>query len=82
MLRVYLADSPNEARIVDTIDTHINRVVDMGFLRRMRNTEDVFEVRRILKAFVDGQWLADLDQKLDAYLAELAGLAGGNGEGD
>jgi len=30
-------------------------------------------VRRILKAFVDGQWLADFDQRLAAYAALLAG---------
>jgi hypothetical protein len=73
MLRVYLPDSSNEARLVDSIDGHINRVVDLGFLRRLHNQDDVFEVRRILKAFVDGQWLADLDRRLDDYLDELAG---------
>lgn len=73
MLRLYLPDSSNEARIVETIDAHINRVVDMGFLRRMRNEDDMFEVRRILKAYVDGQWLADLDRRLDEYLDLLSG---------
>ena len=33
----------------------------------------LFEVRRILKAFVDGQWLADFDQRLAEYAAELLG---------
>ena len=28
---------------------------------------DLFEVRRILKAFVDAQWLADFDARLAAY---------------
>lgn len=79
MLRLYLPDSSNEARIVETIDAHINRVVDLGFLRRMRNEEDMFEVRRILKAFVDGQWLADLDRRLDEYLDLLAGTGAGQG---
>jgi hypothetical protein len=32
-----------------------------------------FEVRRILKAFVDAQWLADLDGRLAAYQAHLNG---------
>jgi Domain of unknown function (DUF4194) len=73
MLRVYLPASSNEARLVDSIDGHINRAVDLGFLRRLHNQEEVFEVRRILKAFVDGQWLADLDRRLDDYLDELAG---------
>jgi hypothetical protein len=30
-----------------------------------------FEVRRILKAFVDAQWLAEFDARLAAYQAEL-----------
>ena len=28
-----------------------------------------YEVRRILKAFVDAQWLADFDERLAAYYA-------------
>jgi hypothetical protein len=71
MLRVYLPGSTNEVRIVDSIDGHINRIVDLGFLRRLHNQEDTFEVRRILKAFVDGQWLAEFDRRLDEYLHEL-----------
>jgi len=78
MLRLYLPPSTNEARLVDNIDTNINRVVEMGFLRRPRGQEDLFEVRRILKAYVDGQWLADFDARLDEYLAELA-LTGSEG---
>ena len=31
----------------------------------------MFEVRRILKAFVDAQWLADFDARLAAYQAQL-----------
>jgi uncharacterized protein (DUF2267 family) len=72
MFRLYLPPSTNEARVVDNIDTNINRVVEMGFLRRPRGQEDLFEVRRILKAYIDGQWLADFDARLDEYVAELA----------
>ncbi len=72
MLRLYLPPSTNEARMVDSIDANINRVVEMGFLRRPRGQEDLFEVRRILKAYVDGQWLAEFDARLDEYVDELA----------
>ena len=72
MLRLYLPRSTNEVRLVDSIESHINRVVEMGFLRRPRGQEDLYEVRRILKAYVDGQWLADFDARLDEYVAELA----------
>jgi hypothetical protein len=30
-------------------------------------------VRRILKAFVDGQWLSEFDQRLAEYAAQLVG---------
>ncbi len=30
-------------------------------------------MRRILKSFVDAQWLADFDARLSAYAAQLAG---------
>ena len=71
MLRLYLPESTNEARLVDSVDTHLNRIIDMGFLRRLRGQDDLFEVRRIIKAYVDAQWLSDFDARLDEYLDEL-----------
>ncbi len=71
MLRLFMPESSNDARLVDQIDAHLNKVVDMGFLRRLRGEKDLFEVRRILKAFVDGQWLAELDARLEEYAMEL-----------
>ncbi len=72
-MRVFLPATSNEARLADKIDTYLGKAVDLGFLRPAKNAEPVFEVRRILKAFVDGQWLADFD----ARLAEYAALAEG-----
>ena len=88
MVRVFLPDTSNEARLIDRIDAHLNRVVDLGFLRRMKadpgavdgaGARSTFEVRRILKAFVDAQWLAEFDARLAEYRALLAGtgLEGG-----
>ncbi len=73
MVRVFLPETSNEARLTDQIDAHINKVVELGFLRPAKNSEQTYEVRRILKAFVDGQWLADFDTKLAEYAALLAG---------
>ena len=67
MMRVFLPDAANQARLNDRIGANINHVVDMGFLRRLRGTNDRFEVRRILKAFIDAQWLADFDRRLAGY---------------
>lgn len=80
MLRVFLPASSNEARLLDQIDAHINKAVDLGFLRPAKSAEPVFEVRRILKAFVDGQWLADFDAKLAEYAATLTGETTSSGD--
>jgi Domain of unknown function (DUF4194) len=73
IVRVFLPATSNEARLTDQIEAHINKAVDLGFLRPVNNSEQTYEVRRILKAFVDGQWLADFDTKLAEYAALLAG---------
>lgn len=51
---------------MDQAETHLNRIVDLGFVRRLKNhtgSVPLFEVRRILKAFVDAQWLAEFDAR-------------------
>jgi hypothetical protein len=80
MLRVFVPATSNETRLLDQIDAHINKAVDLGFLRAAKSTEPVYEVRRILKAFVDGQWLADFDAKLAGYAATLTGEATSSGD--
>jgi hypothetical protein len=72
MMRVFLPVTSNEVRLADKIDAHLAKAVDLGFLRPAKNAEPVYEVRRILKAFVDGQWLAEFDTKLAEYAALLA----------
>jgi hypothetical protein len=69
IMRVFLPATSNEARLADKIDSYISKAVDLGFLRPARNAEPVYEVRRILKAFVDAQWLADFDARLAEYAA-------------
>jgi hypothetical protein len=71
MMVMFMSTSSNEARIVDIIDRTIGKVVDLGFLRRMPSQDGQFEVRRVLKAFVDGQWLSEFDARLAEYAAEL-----------
>ena len=76
LLRVFLPEGSNEARLIDQVDAHLNRVVDLGFVRRLRGQDGLFEVQRILKAFVDAQWLAEFDARLATYRAQLEGKAG------
>ncbi len=77
LVRVFVPETANEVRRIDQIETHINRIADLGFVRRLKPAGSAsgpatYEVRRILKAFVDAQWLADFADRLKAYKDQLA----------
>ncbi len=67
LVRLFQEERTNEARTADRVDADIARVVELGFLRKLRGQEDSFEVRRLLKSFVDAQWLDAFEQKLASY---------------
>lgn len=67
LLQDFLPVGATEARLIDRIDAHIKRVGELGFLRELPGQPGHFEVRRILEAFVDAQWLAEFDARLAEY---------------
>jgi hypothetical protein len=83
LIRVFLPAGSNEARLIDQVDTHLNKAAELGFVRRLKTQPGqpaTIEVRRILKAFVDAQWLADFDARLAAYRATLASSTRGDAD--
>ncbi|UOD82331.1 DUF4194 domain-containing protein [Paenarthrobacter ureafaciens] len=73
MVAVFLPESSNEARILDRLGTNIKKVVELGFLRKLRGETGTYEVARILKAYVDAQWLEEFDARLADYRESLTG---------
>jgi hypothetical protein len=71
LVRVFLPVGSNETRLVDQVETHLNKIAELGFVRKLRGQDGMYEVLRILKAFVDAQWLAQFDERLAAYRATL-----------
>lgn len=75
LIRVFLPETSNEAKLMDQMETHLNKIVELGFLRKLKvaaGQTSMFEVRRILKAFVDAQWLAQFDTRLASYQVQLS----------
>lgn len=73
MMKVFLPDGTNEAGLVERIETDLGKVENLGFVRQLRNENNIYEVCRILKNFVDANWLAGIDQLLAEYLAYVKG---------
>ena len=80
LIRMFLPQTADEAKLVRRIDSHINKAIELGFVRRLRGQDERYEVLRILKSFVDAQWLQDFNERLQAY-REYPGLGGDDSAG-
>jgi Domain of unknown function (DUF4194) len=76
MVSLFRPESSNEARTLDRLRADIKKVVELGFLRKLKGQAGTYEVARILKAFVDAQWMEEFDARLADYRAALDGTLG------
>lgn len=67
MMSVFLPGRANEVKTGDQINACINKIVDYGFLRELKNDAKCYEIQRIMKAFVDADWLNNIENKLREY---------------
>lgn len=67
MMRPFQPDSTNEVKLAEKAAADLNKVKELGFVRPLRNGGDRYEVMRILKAYIDAQWLEGFEEKLAAY---------------
>lgn len=70
-MRLFMTLNANEAKLSDQMDVHINKIIELGFLRRLDKDPSKLEVRRIIKAFIDAQWLHDFEKRLNDYALYL-----------
>ncbi len=75
LLNLYLRDSGNEQKRRRQVRGYINNVVKLGYLRKMKSSssraQPAYEVERILKEFVNADWLAKLEAELAARAAAV-----------
>ena len=76
MVRTYHPSRANETKLLIDVDADVNRLVEMGFLRRPRGQDDAVEVLRVVKAFVDAEWLIEFELRLAGYISYAARDAG------
>lgn len=66
--RTFLPIGSNEAKFMDQMNTHINKIIELGFIRRLKNNHQQLEIRRIIKAFIDAQWLGEFESQMQQYI--------------
>ena len=81
LIRIFLPAGSNEVKLIDQVDATLNKIAELGFIRRLRGQGQMIEVQRIIKAFIDAQWLADFDERLAEYRQQLTGGMEGGEDG-
>ena len=67
LLKPYLKTTSNEAKQLKKLETDLNKIKEMGFIRSLENSDENYEVMRIIRGFVDAQWLGEMDDNLSKY---------------
>ena len=67
LIKPFYKETTNEASQIRLIDAAIKKVMDEGFLRKMKTDEDQYEINRIIKAFVNADVVKDSLEKLKTY---------------
>ncbi len=70
LVRVFLPSGTNEAKFVNKIEQHLSKIVELGLIRELKsqfNAQKTYEVLRLIKAFVDAQWLNEFETRLETY---------------
>ena len=64
----FLPVATNEMKFRQSIEHLVNGALGMGFLRRIKGKDTDYEIRPMIRSFVDAQWLDQFDQKLAEYI--------------
>jgi len=67
MVKPFYRETTNEAQQQKQIEAAINKLIDEGFLRKMKTEDEQYEINRIMKAFVNGDTVKDSLERLKVY---------------
>ncbi len=69
LMVTFMSRGVNEVQFTRKIEAALQKVFELGFIRFPGNRKDTVEVKRIIKAFIDAQWLNEFDSRMEAYAA-------------
>jgi tRNA splicing endonuclease len=72
LVKPFYKQTTNEANQQKQIETAITKVIEEGFLRKMKTDDEQFEINRIIKAFVNADVVNDSLEKLKTYTNQIS----------
>ena len=68
LMGTFFVSGSNEVQFARKVDGALQKVYELGFIRFLGDKKEKIEVKRIIKAFVDAQWLQEFDTRIEEYL--------------
>ncbi len=68
LMGTFMLQGSNEVQFIRKVDSTLQKASELDFIRFLGEKKDKIEVKRIIKAFVDAQWLKEFDDRLKDYL--------------
>jgi hypothetical protein len=65
-MKQFCKETTNEAEQIRKVINAINKLVDEGFLRRMKTEDEQYEINRIIKAFINAD-VVNINSELEKY---------------
>ena len=72
LVKPFYRETSNEATQQRQIESALKRVIDEGFLRKMKTEDEHYEINRIIKAFINADVVKESLDKLQKYVNEAA----------
>ncbi len=67
LMGTFLVSGSNEVQFIRKIDGAVQKILELGFIRILGEKKEKIEIKRIIKAFVDAQWLQEFDTRIREY---------------
>lgn len=68
IMRPFYKETTNEANQKKKLEAAMKKVIEEGFLRKVANEEDKYEINRIITAFVNADEIVSYLQKINDYV--------------
>lgn len=72
LVKPFYRETTNEANQQKQIETAMKRIIEEGFLRKMKTEDEQYEINRIIKAFVNADVVKDSLDKLQTYANQIS----------
>ena len=69
-IKIFLPGATDEAKQQDRIVSTINKVIEIGFLRKLDDNGNNYEIHRIIKGYINAEVIENTLQRLKQYAAE------------